>query len=179
MITFWNALDETPNTQCTAWKKWAFSRIQQFDPSIVVATTDDHLLYDSGAHLASQRDVSKGLVTTLKDLSAPGRRVVLLGDIPYLSQVGPICLAAHEGNVQACSTPTNQAVFQANQAAEESAAAKSGAQFIDVIPWLCTPHVCPPIIGNVDVYADGGHITATYGISLEPVLTEALGLTSG
>ena len=177
MVPFWNVLNATPNTQCTTWKKWAIAKIQQFDPSVVVATTEDIMAYSNNALPMSQKKFSAGLVTTLKDLSAPGRRVILLGDIPYLSRSGPICLAAHESSVQSCSTPTDQAVSKVNQAAERSAAAKAGVSFINVIPWFCTVKSCPATVDNLDVYSDGEHITATYGVWLAGVLDQALGLS--
>ena len=177
-VSFWNQINSTPNTQCTTWKKWAFSRIQQFDPSLVVAATEDFNPYANDGVMMKQSTFSSGLVTSLRDLSAPGRRVILLGDIPYLHTSGPLCLAAHESDVQVCSTPTNQAVSATIQAAERSAAAKSGSTFVNVIPWLCTQKECPAIINNIGVYVDLFHITATYGIWLEPVLSQALGLSS-
>jgi hypothetical protein len=178
MISFWTNLTDTSNTQCTKWKQWAFGRIQQFNPSIVIATTEDNNLEGTNQKPISQSKFSSGLLTTLKDLSAPGRRVILLGDIPYLSFGGPECLAAHETSVQSCNTSTSQAVVGANQAAQQSAASKSGATFIDVIPWMCTRQECPAIIHNICVYHDGFHITATFAKWLEPVLSEAIGLPS-
>ncbi len=176
MVPFWNVLNATPDTQCTTWKKWATAKIQQFNPSVVVATTEDLNPYTNNALAMSQKTFSSGLVTTLKGLEAPGRRVILLGDIPYLSRSGPVCLAAHESSVSSCATPVGQAVNEQKQAAEQSAAAKAGATFIDVIPWFCTTKTCPAAINNIDVYSDGEHITATYGESLADVLTQSLGI---
>jgi SGNH domain (fused to AT3 domains) len=179
LVGFWNPLNETPNPQCTTWKKWAFARIQQFDPSLVIATTEDYAIYSNNAAPMSQSTFSKGLVSALNDLSAPGRRVVLLGDIPYLSQSGPLCLSAHEASVQTCSTPTARAVAPQNQAAQHNAASKSGSEFINVVPWFCTPRSCPAVVDNIDVYSDCCHITPNYGMYLEGVLSQALKLQSG
>jgi SGNH domain (fused to AT3 domains) len=175
-VGFWNGLNNTPNPQCTTWKNWAITRIQQFDPSVVVATTEDRNPYSSNNAAMSQSEYSKGLVTTLKALSAPGRRVVLLGDIPYLRQAGPVCLSIHMGSVQKCTTPTGEAVVAQDQAAQRSAASKAGAQFINVIPWFCTSKSCPAVIGSSEVYSDCCHITSDEGVNLEAVLTEALQL---
>lgn len=176
MVPFWNAVDNTPNTECTTWKKWAFTRIDKFDPSLVIATTEDFLPLTEQITTMSQAAFSAGFVTTLDDLKGPGRRVVVLGDIPFISPPGPICLAAHESDVQACSNPTTQAVVATHDAAEEAAARTAGASYINVVPWLCTPALCPTIINSIDVYSDSTHITSTYGEALEPVLSEALQL---
>lgn len=176
MVPFWNVLNATPDTQCTTWKKWATAKIQQFNPSVVIATTEDLNPYTNNALKMSQKTFSSGLVTTLKGLAAPGRRVILLGDIPYLEKSGPVCMAAHESSVSSCSTPVSQAVDKEKQAAEQSAAVKAGATFVDVIPWFCTTKSCPAAIDNLDVYSDGEHITATYGEWLADLLTQALGV---
>ncbi|HEX3448486.1 MAG TPA: SGNH hydrolase domain-containing protein [Isosphaeraceae bacterium] len=176
LVSFWNGLNNTPNPQCTTWKNWAIGRIQQFDPSIVIATTEDYHPTSSNLAPMSQSKYSNGLVTTLKDFAAPGRRVVLLGDIPYLTKAGPICLSEHEGSIQSCSTPTDQAVSAQDQAAQRTAASKAGAEFINVIPWLCTTKSCPAVVTNTDVYSDCCHITPNYAVYLEPVLSEALKL---
>lgn len=179
MVTFWNQLTTAPNTSCTAWKKWAIGRINQFDPSVVVVTTEDWDPQTATPQPMSQTEYSSGLVTTLRDLSKSGRQVVLLGDIAYQTTPGPVCLAAHESNVAACNTPTSIAVVASSQAAEADAAKKAGIKYINVVPWLCTPKFCPTIIDGIDVYEDEFHITTTFGEWLEPVLAEALGLAKG
>lgn len=176
LVGFWNGLNNTPNPQCTSWKKWAFTRIQQFNPNVVVATTEDRDPIANNNSPMSQSAYSKGLVTTLKDLSAPGRRVVLLGDIPYLKEAGPLCLSIHTSSVQSCSTSTGEAVTAQDQAAQRTAASQAGAQFVNVIPWFCTTKTCPAVIGSNEVYSDCCHITSNYGVNLEAVLTEALQL---
>jgi hypothetical protein len=176
MVGFWNEINFTSNTQCTTWKKWAIAHIQQFNPSIVIAATEDFNPYKSNDTAMKQSEFSSGLVTALKDLSAPGRRVILLGDIPYHSLASPACLAQHETSVQRCSDSTSGAVLAPNQAAEHAAAIKAGASYVNVVPWLCTPKSCPVIIDNIEVYVDGFHITATYATWLEPVLSQSLDL---
>ena len=73
MVALWNTLNATPNTQCTAFKKWAISKIQQFNPSIVLATTEDFITYTGNAEPLSQkafsaraRDHSQGPCRTRK-----------------------------------------------------------------------------------------------------------------
>jgi len=176
MVGFWNPLTSTPFTSCTTWKQAAVQRLNQFNPSLVIVTTGDVSPLTDTDRPMSQQEFSDGLATTLRDVSAPGRRVILLGDIGYPVKTPPFCLAAHETNVRACDTPTSVAVRAPNQAAEAAAAKAAGAQYIDVIPWLCTKTTCPAIIDGIEVYENLSHITSTYGEHLEPVLTQALGL---
>ncbi len=41
---------------------------------------------------------------------------------------------------------------------------------IDYTPWLCPDGACEGAIGNVAVYMDDNHLTATYGRTLAPML---------
>ena len=54
LVPFWNPLNATPNTECTTWKKWAIGRIQQFDPSIVLAAAEDYRPISGGPLSMSQ-----------------------------------------------------------------------------------------------------------------------------
>jgi hypothetical protein len=176
MVGFWNPLTSTPFTSCTTWKQSAIQRLAQFNPRVVIVTTGDVSPLTDTDRPMSQQEFSHGLATTLRDVSAPGRRVILLGDIDYPVRFPAYCLAAHQTNVRVCDSPTSVAVRAPNQAAEAAAAKAAGAQYVDVIPWLCTRTTCPAIIDGIEVYQNLSHITSTYGVHLEPVLTQALGL---
>ena len=43
--------------------------------------------------------------------------------------------------------------------------------FLDLTDHLCTDTVCPPEIGNVMVYLDDNHLSASYARSLAPVVS--------
>jgi hypothetical protein len=53
-------------------------------------------------------------------------------------------------------------------------AAAAGATVIDPGNWMCTSKICPAIIGNVLVYKDDSHMSATFSSLLAPVLTHYL-----
>lgn len=157
--------------QCQQWVNAAVAWLKVFNPQVMVVTEADSInaapyesIFDSGF---------RGLLAELK---APGRRIVVLGDLPVLQQDGPICLAAHESNAKACSSPASVAVKGYGQRDEAAAAAAVGAPYINVIPWLCTKTTCPAVIGNYEVYEDQFHLTATFADSLGPVLSKALGM---
>lgn len=45
---------------------------------------------------------------------------------------------------------------------------------IDLSGSLCGPERCEPVVGNVTVYRDGSHLTATYAQTLTRALRAAL-----
>jgi SGNH domain-containing protein len=54
------------------------------------------------------------------------------------------------------------------------AARQEGALVIDPIPWFCNATTCPAVVGNVIVYSDTSHMTATYSQLLRSRLEAAL-----
>ena len=58
-------------------------------------------------------------------------------------------------------------------------ASASGVPVLDLRPWICPTTICPVMIGDVLVYRQGSHLTATYATSLAPMLGEALHRATG
>lgn len=49
-----------------------------------------------------------------------------------------------------------------------------GDDLFDYTPWFCPGDECPAVIGNVMVYRQGSHLTATYVRTLLPVVRATL-----
>ncbi|MGD1011158.1 MAG: SGNH hydrolase domain-containing protein [Acidimicrobiales bacterium] len=164
------AYDDLP-PNCAAWRQAAIAWINNRPAIVAVTSINDP---GPGASPASYRQFASGWERLLNAITAPGRKLFLLGSIPVLSQDPPDCLAAHESNVQDCSNPTPQAVLAPSVEAEQAAAVESGASYVNPTPWLCTRTVCPAVIGHYDVYLNQYHITSAYGVYLSWVLQAAL-----
>jgi hypothetical protein len=113
----------------------------------------------------------------LSELKAPGRRIVVLGDPPELQQDGPICLAAHESDATACSSPISVAVAPYEERTQAAAAKAVGGKYVSIVPWLCTATTCPAVIGKYDVYEDPWHLSSSYADFLGPVVVQSIGLS--
>jgi hypothetical protein len=55
-----------------------------------------------------------------------------------------------------------------------AAARQSGGVPLDLTDHFCTPTVCPAVTGNVLIYWDNLHMTATYARTLVPYFLEDL-----
>jgi hypothetical protein len=55
---------------------------------------------------------------------------------------------------------------------EQSAAKALGIPFIDVVPWACSPDLCPVVINNIFVYFDQWHFTASVRYLVDPSVEE-------
>jgi hypothetical protein len=176
MITFFDGPSRAPDHICDQWRSDAISRINTFNPQVVVIATLDVQLFDSDQALVTQARFGAGLLATIHKVSAPGREIVVIGNTPYDPNFGPACLALHSSDIQKCSAPAKQAVLVDSDTTLQRAATSAGGKYINVVPWFCTAVSCPQVINNTVVYRDSKHFTATYAEQLTTVMTTALGL---
>lgn len=71
-----------------------------------------------------------------------------------------------------CTVPRSAAL--PGRDLEAAIASRPGSHLIDLTDIHCEPQECRPVIGNVIVYSDSGHLTATYARTLAPELGSRL-----
>ena len=159
-------------TECETWRSAVFDRVDVLKPDVVIVTSQTRTVAVEPA----------GMAQTVNNLTASGARVIYLEDTPYPgTTVGaiPDCLAAHPDDVQQCSLdradPLNRLATMIQRTTEEDAAKGAGATLLDPTDWFCTATTCPAIIGNILVYEDNSHTTATYITWLAPEFGATLG----
>jgi peptidoglycan/LPS O-acetylase OafA/YrhL len=157
---------------CDRWHQDAIARINRIDPALLLLTQAAHERPAGGLYSAAEWQ--GGLERTLRLVTSPNTTKVVIGNIPYLPEPGPDCLARHPDDVQACSGSSNLARTSFDRA-EKRAAAATGARYIDVAPWFCNTS-CTAVVGDDEVYVDDNHITNTYARFLEGVMAQALNL---
>jgi hypothetical protein len=173
-LTFYSVQTDSPNYACNEFRTDAIKAIRQLHPAMVVVTSAS-IQHVSADGLATSAQWETGYDATLSMLKMPDTRLVVMGDIPYLAQDDPICLAAHETDASACATPVAAAETGVLTSAEQRAAAANGAEYIQPEPWICAT-LCVPIVGNMRVYDDGYHLSATYEKYLSGAVQSALKL---
>jgi hypothetical protein len=169
---YFSELTNRVYTECDTWRSSVFDRVDTLKPAVVIVTSQTRTVAVEPA----------GMATTVDNLAASGARVIYLEDTPYPgTTVGaiPDCLAAHPDDVQQCSLdrsdPLNRLDAMIQRTTEADAAKTAGATIWDPTEWFCTATMCPPIIGNIVVYSDNSHTTATYISWLAPEFGAALG----
>jgi SGNH domain-containing protein len=172
-LTFYNQQQSRPFDECDRFRDFVVGRIRAERPQLVVVTNESFSQKLDRGVLVTPAQWRAGLTRTLTTLQATGARVVVLGDTPVLDQSAPECLAAHTRNITACFTTRVAATRRVWNGADQAAAASTGSGYVSVLPWLCTA-VCTPVIGNVTVYRNRFHLTATYARMLSGVLEDAL-----
>jgi hypothetical protein len=171
--TIWNYSTSSPFLSCTQFHSNMVKRINQMDPAVVAITN-----WWNGDGIAKDKDFTvsqwgTALTAMVNSIKSPGTQKVLLGDIPYLAQSAPSCLAAHSSNIQACSTPATTAVLSTHESELAAVAKSTGALYVPVTQWFCSKS-CTAVVANNVVYGDGAHITSVYAEYLWGALMTAL-----
>jgi peptidoglycan/LPS O-acetylase OafA/YrhL len=169
-------------TECDKWKSAELARLATLHPAVVIlgfsreyGIADEHVVVDGQAWLSGLRE----MITNIED--STGARVVLMGDDPYPQRDVPQCLSVNLSNTPACSIPKHYPYYNPGGIGQEQAVASSaGAGYVDTDPWFCISTTCSVIVGNLLVYRDDNHITASYASWLTPAVGAQLAkATSG
>ena len=175
----WNASYNRVSAACATWRTAAVARLVKLRPALILVTgTRGFAVVDAAGHLLSgdARTAAweAGMSRTLAKLIPATKRVIMLADTPLSLVDPPVCLSAHPQSVLACATPVDGAISASWLAEEAKLAAVSGIGFIDPTPWVCPSSPCPVVLGDLLVYRDAGHLTATFAAALSDRLEAAV-----
>jgi hypothetical protein len=178
-VTVWNSTgSETYDTGCVSWRASILHKIAAEKPLLVLLTERTTDIYTSPTTILTPSQLTAGLDPTITALQGPHTKVVVIGDIPAVTNEvsPPACLSVHPTAVQDCTTPVANpdAPFADLWNAEKAATVATGAGFIDPIPWICTSTTCSPVVGTYEVYYDWSHLDATYASYLSGVMGTAV-----
>lgn len=147
---------------CQQANEQTTEEINDLDPDLVITTNWSDREWDG--------DPTEGFVKQWEELEAP---IIVLGDNPAMlgGDQTTACVVDNYPDTEACSIPVQDALPVDYQriAAERT---KADIELIDLTDLFCTDSECPPVIGNVMVYRDAHHLTATYTETLAPELYE-------
>jgi hypothetical protein len=160
-------------SSCIAWRRQALDWLTDDRPDIILVTGAGrvyNVLGEDGQRLPDDLALEAwqdGLGATLGALP-PESRVVVLADTPFLQRNPISCLERGGGDLSACSTPRAAAVGRALDEAERATAAQAGAAFESLNDLVCPYSPCPLVIGEVLLWRNADHITATFARQLIP-----------
>ncbi len=169
--------DKDPNrTDCVPWRASVIDQIGQLRPALVVMSAYRYKQVGSAAGRDPDAVWQEGIDITVSKVRPLTDHLLLLGDSATPLDDVPSCLAGNVSDVGVCMNSREGAVRPGRLAVERDVAAKYDADFIPTSDWLCTESYCPVIVGNVLMYRDNSHITATASEFLSPYVDVALRL---
>lgn len=160
---------------CRTWRAQALTWLAEESPDLLVMTgagrvynilgADGQALAEDDALEAWQR----GLAATLRSVPTT-TRVVVLADTPLMRRNPVSCLEASPGDMSACQTPRSVALGDSLDALERETAEAAGAAFESLSDLVCPYDPCPVVIGDVLLWRNADHITATFAERLAPAM---------
>lgn len=148
---------------CHEWNDSLMSRLEQDPPDLVVTTST---VSDGGGEFTPD-----GYVEQWKNLQALGVDVVGIRDTPRWMRDPVDCLWAHPDEMSVCSVERRTSLADSDPAAQRSDL-PSNVTLIDVDHLICDDRDCPATIGDMVVYWDLSHLSATFAQSLSEAIGE-------
>ncbi len=157
---------------CEAWKASVVRHAHagRYDAFLVTHSSGDRLVVPEAGESVESATVA-GLVAAWRRL--PANPIIAIRDNPAMPGGTMECVAQHGLEAGSRCAPARQAALMFDGQAE-AARQVSHASFLDLTDYYCTPEVCPPVVGNVLVYRDGRHLTATYARTMTPYIERGI-----
>jgi len=160
-----------PYKACTQWSRAVLHEIAKLQPALVVlGRSRGARLFNAASREESDADATSMLVDVLRKLHGMSSDVAVLRDTPRMPFDPLLCFEQKE------KCQAEQGTAMAGDDPLVAAAEIEGhTRVIDMTDGICTDNKCPVVIGDVLVWRDWHHLTASYVKTLAPILGRALG----
>ena len=169
---------ERQDRSCDVWRASALKRIERERPAlVVVGMSMRYTVLDGERRLArgeSTRALGAAYAPALARLRALAGRVAVLTDVPRPPKDIPSCVSGAMRRLRRCAFARGPALANAF-AIRDAAARVPRIETVDATDRFCLPDLCPAVVGDVLVYRNSGHVTASYMKTLGPWLERRLG----
>lgn len=172
-LTVWNPSQHGIDKGCDAWRSQSITDIKKLAPSLVLLSDRTTAVDGSTGKIIANAAWRAGMEHTISALLGPQVKVAVIGDITALTNEVPQCLAANANKIQNCSSPNPNPGFKTHVADEKAAAKAEHVPYVNPQSWLCTKK-CSPVVGNMVVYYDTLHASATYAEYLSLLFEAAI-----
>ncbi|MEP3656154.1 MAG: acyltransferase family protein [Litorimonas sp.] len=159
-----------PYTTCRTWNTKVIQEIIDLKPDVVItAKFSSTTLSDVPEGLTNDQAVSEALARQWKALGRAGIPVVAIAYTPRFPGSVPDCVSTPGKPIVECNLDRATALskFDHIQAAGQL---YPQAIIADLNDNICQPDTCPAVVGNILVYRDAHHLTATYSRTLDTAL---------
>lgn len=157
---------EPPFPECGEWRAAMREYLEDNPPDFVAMVgtvsrinSDDNLL-------------RPGLDETVEFLTGLGTQVIVFADNPRFDEDMFECVEDSAPDFELCDSPGN--VIMRETDLLDHLDGKPGVYVADLTDAFCPDGVCRAVIGNIAVYIDNNHVTASYMRTLAPRLERAL-----
>jgi peptidoglycan/LPS O-acetylase OafA/YrhL len=161
--------------ECETWRANALARVQSLKPHLVIESSSQWYPMSSAVSLDAWQH---GLRRTMEALRTSGH-VVHIADTPRPDFDVPDCLARAQWrrrwDATTCAFPQDKALdAEVRRVEREATRDLAHVTFVDLNAQICPGEQCAAQRGDIIVYQDSNHLTATFVRSLVPALERAL-----
>lgn len=153
--------------ECEVWKAKALAEVEDLRPGAVLTSSTRSTLNGETVH--------DGFLGVWERLDGLDIEVIGLRDLPRLPYKGAECLEA--GPVDQCVSAVSASQEDVDPATRIDL--PPNVTLMDLTEHVCPGGACNAVVGNILVYWDHSHVTATYASTLGPVMEEALVAATG
>ncbi len=159
-----------PYEACSEWNRRLLEELRAEPPEVLVTSQYvGHLVVGSKGRPDSAARFARGLVASWSSLQASGTTIVAMRDTPRIGFDVVDCMAREGGDYEACALDRNEA-FSYPDPVLQAAGLNAAVVLVDLSDHICHVDKCRPVVGDVLVYRDPNHLTATYVRTLAPAL---------
>lgn len=165
-VTVFNPLLNREFTECDKWRENVATRLERERPEVVfISSFGWHKFASVEKSIPEARElVWEETLERFQKFSHP----ILIGDTPFPSKMVTDCLDKKPGNVRSCTSSRADAGGGVGRPAEITAARRTGVPYISTLDLVCPAERCPVVVGNILVWRDRDHLTATFVRWLHP-----------
>ncbi|WP_454859798.1 acyltransferase family protein [Promicromonospora soli] len=152
--------------KCWSWRVNALAALEQLQPDAVV------VVGSRTSPNAPGDTVVRSEARAWRQLAEAGIRVVTIRDNPRFGFDVPACVESHPDGV-GCARPRTDIYSPVNPVVTDEGVPET-AVHVDLTRFLCGVRLCEGAAGNVLIYRDDNHMTATYAATLTGPLHSSL-----
>ena len=151
--------------ECRIWSQRLLQELIETRPSIFITSQiNGYQVTGSSNENESIQKMTSGFASMWRELADGGTRIFAIRDTPFMPFDVPDCLARRGATGERCSA-LRPAVLKPIDPLVQ-AAHTVNATVIDMNDEICAVDRCQAVVGNILVYQDSNHLTATYSRAL-------------
>ena len=180
--------DLGPWEECFTWREWAYDRIAEIQPDVVVTSGHRNFTLSRAGETTpmpeDERDQAfyDGVSKTLRMLQQDADEIVVLADINYLKEDPVRCLKRPRASMRRCESPVTEDTRHHNAILTSAVDdAPSGlfdppVRFHDPNNLICLDDRCPIVADLTYMYFDFFHVSRDWAKHVGPVLAPEIGI---
>lgn len=155
------------NQECETFNAEVDKYVAAHKPDAIVTVA-------TAASTSSPRELlGPGFEQLARNFTAEGIQVVGIRDNPRFRINMPECVISKGAEAQECN-PARDSVLPKTPAFSPLEGKIKGLSLLDLSDLICTETACPAQVGNMYVYLDDNHLSATYAATMADTLEERL-----